>query len=121
MLLTFVILSFVVYRVTRFIVLDSLIERVRERFYLWLLSPLDPMETSEVIDVHQDEPLRKLPTWRRKLYQLFSCPFCISVWVAAGAVALHVWLVEPLPYPVWYWLGIATGGLLVYRVIDAEE
>jgi hypothetical protein len=115
------LLGQVTYRVTRFVILDSLIERWRERFYEWTLSPLNETERSCVIDVHEDWPLRKLPWWRRKLYQLFSCPFCISVWVAGGAVALTIWLVDGVPMPAWVWLGASAHGLEVYTRIDAED
>jgi hypothetical protein len=120
--LLILILSLVTYRVTRFIILDSLIERWRERFYEWILSPLDENERACVIDVHEDWPLRKLPWWRRKSYQLFSCPFCISVWVAGGAVILTELLADfDVVMPAWTWLAISALSLVVYKYIDAED
>lgn len=119
--LTFVLLCFVTYRVTRFIVLDSLIEVWREKFYNALLAPLSESDRRLVLDLHEDAPLRILPWWRRKFYQLFSCPFCISVWIAGAVVSITNQWYEALPLPVWWWLAVSTGSLIVYRIIDAED
>jgi hypothetical protein len=120
--LLILILSLVTYRVTRFIILDSLIERWREHFYEFILDPLDDADMDLVLTLHEDGPLHQLPWWRRKIYQLFSCPFCISVWVAGGAVALTEWLTDfDVVMPVWTWLAISALSLVVYTYIDAED
>lgn len=122
MWLIFTLMSFSVYRITRFIILDSLIEMWRERFYEWVLSPLSHDDKKMVLDYHEDGPLRTLPAWRRKLYQLSSCPFCISAYVAGAVLVTTLWVSDfSFPMPVWWWLGIWTGGLIVYRIIDADD
>lgn len=116
------VLGLVTYRVTRFIILDSLIENVRARAFEWLLSPLEPAQRETVMELHEDAPLQELSMWRRKLYQLLSCPFCISVWVGAGAVFLTDWLTAfDVRLPVWTWLATSTVALVVYAYIDAED
>lgn len=119
-LILIIVLSAVTYRVTRFIILDSLIDGWRKSFYEWALSPLSDFDRTLVLDQHIDDPLDELPAWRKKLYQLFSCPFCISVWVAAGAVALQHLFADDAPTPIWTWLAVATGGLIFYAIIDSE-
>jgi hypothetical protein len=115
-------LGFTTYRVTRFVVLDSLIENVRSAFYEWLLSPLTEAQRETVLELHEDAPLQLLPMWRRKLYHLFSCPFCISVWVAGGAVILTDWVTNfDVKMPVWTWLATSTVALVCYAYIDAED
>lgn len=97
-----IILGLVTYRVSRFLVLDTLIDEIRDRVIGWL------------------EPRQHRLGWR-KLLDLLGCPYCITVWVAAGAVAAHHFIVDPVPMPVWTWLGVATVSLAVWAVIDNEE
>lgn len=58
-------------------------------------------------------------TWKW-VNDLLSCPFCVSVWLAAGAVVvyrprlLHVWLPVDLLTEV---LAVAGGSMLVVLVI----
>ena len=100
-LLTLVIvLGLVTYRVSRFIVLDTLIEGWRDVFHSWLL--------------------RKPKLWRVKLEELLGCPFCVSIWVSAGAVALTDWQTS-VPLPVWVWLGAAVVALVVWEYIDSKD
>lgn len=98
-LLASVLLGLVVYRVTRFAILDSLIEAPRDRVHAWLLT-------------------RDKAGWR-KLQELLACPFCLTIWIAAGAVAITDGFTS-VPLPVWVWLGSATVALLVWAQIDTE-
>lgn len=97
--LLLVVLSAVTYRVGRFIVLDTLIDSPRNKVIDWLLG--------------------RKKNWSLKLAELIGCPYCITVWVAAGAVALTA-LFQPIPYPVWTWLTVATGSLVFWAIIDSE-
>jgi hypothetical protein len=111
-----VVLSGVVYRVGRFVVLDTLIEELR-----WAtLNRLASIRTDEgeriVLEEHE---LGRLPLWRKKLYDLLSCPYCITGWVSAGAVALAtVWV--PVPLPWFTWLAVWAGGLIIWDIVDSE-
>jgi len=91
------VLSLVTYRVTRFFITDSLIEAPRASIYGWLLAG------------------RGL---RLKVYELLTCPFCFSVWVAAGATATADAYVS-VPLPVFVWLAACSGSLIVWRWIEA--
>lgn len=100
-IVTLIVLSAVVYRTARFVVLDSLIDKTRERVFVWLV-------TREHIAWH-------------KLHELLGCPFCITIWFAAAVVAIHHNFVDPLPAPIWTWVAVAAGSLLWWRAIDWED
>lgn len=95
-----VVLSAVVYRVTRFIIEDTLLDGPREKLLTWL----------------EEHP----GFMNDKLYVLIECPFCVSIWVSAGAVALTDLVVDDVPVPVWTWLAAATGALVFWAIIDSE-
>ena len=95
-----IILSAVCYRVSRFIVLDSLIDEPRNWVMSWL-------------EMHPN-------AFTRKTWELLGCPWCITVWVAAGTVALQHFVVDPVPVPIWTWLAVATGSLVFWGLIDRE-
>ena len=99
-LIVLIVLSAVTYRVSRFIVLDSLIDEPRD----WAVDRLE----------------RKRGLFYSKLVDFIGCPFCISIWVAAATVAVHHFVVEDVPVPVWTWLAVATGSLLLWAWIDSE-
>ena len=96
-----IILSAVVYRVSRFIILDSLVDGTRDRF-------------ADFLERHPG-------LFWTKIGELMRCPYCITIWVAAGAVwAQHVF-VSPIPVPIWTWLAVATGSVVFWGIIDSEE
>lgn len=72
--LLIIILSLVTYRVARFLVLDTLIDGTRDRV-------IDGLER-RVGEARDAE--RKSAVAYEKLIDLIGCPFCITVWVAAG-------------------------------------
>lgn len=97
-LIVLLVLSAVTYRVSRFIVHDSLIDAPRNKIYDWL--------------EHREHPF-----WL-KIHELIGCPWCITIWIAAGAVAVHHVVVEDVPVPIWTWLAVATGSLIIWEIID---
>lgn len=108
-LLTWVFIwSLVTYRVARHIVLDTLWDNTRTK----LIDKLQPPETREP-KIRQPYRLVK---W--KLGELIGCPFCVTVWVAAGVVFAHRLFVDDVPIPVWAWLATAAGGLVVWAIVD---
>ena len=102
MLIASVALGAVTYRVTRFILLDTLFADTRTKLKLALIGK--GPSTS---------------VFRTKLYDLMSCPYCMSVWVAAGAVALSAPFTD-IPLPVWTWLGVCTTSLAFWRYIEQD-
>lgn len=102
-LVDLIVLAAATYRVGRFVVLDTLIEGWRDRFHGWLYG--------------------KQTMWADKLSDLFSCPYCITIWIAAAAVGFWGWLIAP--WPGWaflpIWLAVASGALLFWFIIDRDD
>ena len=94
-----VVLSLVCYRITRFIVKDTIIDGFR----IWL---------------HTVILGRKPALWREKLGELISCPFCISVWIAAALAVVADYFVPSVPLPVFQWLAVAAGTLVIWRIVE---
>lgn len=100
LILFVILLGLVTYRVSRFIVLDSLIDAQRD----WAFAKLET----------------RTSWWAEKLYELITCPYCITIWVAAGATVATRMFVGSFPMPVWVWLGAATVSLVAWRIVDPE-
>lgn len=98
-LVLLVVLSAVSYRVGRFLALDTLIDGTRMRLLNWLV-------TRGFV--------------ARKIADLIGCPYCVTIWTSAGAVALTTLYVD-VPLPVWTWLAAATGALVFWAIIDNDE
>lgn len=90
-------MSFATYRVTRFLIADTLIDRPR----LWF---------------HQTITQRG-GGFGRWLFKLVTCVYCLSIWVAAAVTAL-VDLWGSVPQPVLVWLAVAAGALAVWKYIE---
>ena len=94
-----VLLSLACYRVTRFVVKDTIIDGFR----IWLHTVI----------------LGKKPRlWREKVQELISCPYCISVWIAADLVVATDLFVVSFPLPVFQWLAVAAGSLVIWRIVE---
>jgi len=96
-----VLLSAATYRVTRFLISDTLISEQRR----WVKLKL--MGNGDVGPV------------RVKLLDLLSCPYCLSVWVAAAGV-LASQQFQSIPQPVLAWLAVCTGSLAFWRYIEND-
>lgn len=95
-----ILLSLVVYRVTRFVLRDTLIETQRDWVYGKLLDPPKP--------------------WSDKLFELLSCPYCLSIWFAAAAVVgADQYTSVPLPWATW--LAVAAGAMVAWRYIEHDH
>lgn len=104
------ILSLVVYRVTRFTQLDSLIKEPRDWLARKLLKPPTYREDG------QEWPFNP---WRRKALEWLTCPFCVSVWAAAGAWWFWHWWGDTLFGQFMLgWLAVSGGAMVVYKFID---
>ena len=78
-------------RIIRFLVDDTLIDRQRD----WVHSHL-----------------------QGKLFELASCPWCLSAYISGGVVLL-TWIWQPLPLPLLAWLAVWWGGLFCYWTTEA--
>lgn len=118
MLLTvLVVLSLGAYRVTRFIVDDGLWKAQREWLLRRILRKWQVDFDGEVVPDPQAEADGLIAAWRLKLHELLTCPYCMSVWVSAGmvAVASVTWSV---PAPFWTWLGVCGAAIGLYMKIE---
>lgn len=100
-----VLLSLVCYRVTRFAIDDSLIDAPR-----WWLE--------DKLKGHWSEMDR--PAWRQKFLDLLGCPYCMSVWIAAGAVVITNQLIS-VPLPLWTWLAVCGATMVWWRLIETPH
>ena len=117
--LLLILCSAVVYRVSRFIVLDTMIEGTRDRFTAWLQTWPDNEGRRRVIN-KDETPWLLIPLWRRKIVELVSCPWCVTVWVGGIVTLLTHFIVEPVPAPVWWWLAISSLALVIWAITDSE-
>lgn len=118
-LLTFVVLTLVAARVTRFIFKDTMWKPTRDKLIGWLEDPVK-IRYGGSPSVEYTHRGRFQMFWRKKLAELIECPYCVSIWVAAGTVFVHRVVVEPLPQPVWYWLAVAMGAVVVLEYTDGD-
>jgi len=116
-LVTWIALSACVYRVTRFIIRDTLIEGVRDKFLRWLLPP--PSFTFDMnVGVMPEMP--KAPAWwRTKLHELLTCPYCVGIWVSAVGTAITDAFIS-VPLPVFMWVAASTGSLAFWRYVEDD-
>jgi hypothetical protein len=101
MLTQLVIMSAIVYRLTRFVVIDAIFDGPRAAVHDWLLD-------------------RKKP-WALKVHEGLECNACMSVWFSAAVVAgVDIYGVS-VPLPAITWLACATGALVFAIIIDPED
>ncbi len=91
------VLSLATYRITRFAILDSLVEEPRTAVLRWLTS--------------------KPGVVRGKAHDLLTCPYCLSVWVAAALTASVASLIDT-PLPLLVWLAASGGTMTVWRFVE---
>lgn len=97
------VLSFAIYRVTRFLVADSLIREPRGR----LLQRLAHASNREGVRGAVAD----------KLHDLLICPYCISVWVTAATVAATDAFAS-VPLPLLTGAAAAGGAMAVWRFVE---
>jgi hypothetical protein len=78
--LTFLVLAFASYRITRFFLFDSLIAHTRQKYYVWL---------GNVSMDYTGFAFKRFLA--HKLLELSSCSWCLGVWVTAGVYWLWTW------------------------------
>jgi hypothetical protein len=106
------------YRLGRFVALDKLIEGWRD----WVLAKLTTVEVDghELQLAQYDPRYEVIPLWRRKLVDLLGCPFCVTAYTSAAAIAVTRPFIDGVPLPVLTWLAAWTGGLVIWQIIDSE-
>ena len=116
LLIPFVIMSFATMRVARFVVKDDIFKEPRQKFLYWLAHGKVTFNEHGAVE-HKD---RRLAKWRDKLVTLASCPYCISVWCAGIMTIVWHFVVSPLQAPVFVWLAVCAGALVVWEIVDGE-
>lgn len=100
-LIMIIVLSATVYRISRFIVLDTMFEGTRAQVF-------GRLAMSERFIWH-------------KIAELLGCPYCITVWISAASCVAWRIFVGPFEAPVFVWLAVSTGSLLFWRAIDSDD
>lgn len=70
------VLSFAAYRLTRLIVIDTLLDGSRNKLHLFLLN--------------RAKKEGKLHLFWEKLYDLVSCTFCTGTWISLALYSLYI-------------------------------
>jgi hypothetical protein len=112
--LTFIVLIGVVWRVTRFITKDDLIEGTRKKVLAWL----------EKWKAPDDPDYRKGLTTDLlafKAWTLLTCPWCVSIYISAATLVAYRIFVDDVPMPIFMWLAIAGFSLVPYNYLDGED
>lgn len=112
--LTFVLLAFATYRVTRFTQLDSMFEDTRDVAIQHLVTRRKAAATSGT------RLVKLRSTFYRKVVDGATCAFCVSFWVAVGWLAF---LAAVTDYEfdwmfVLHAFAVAGAAMMVYRIID---
>lgn len=105
---TFVILAFAVYRITRFLIHDTLIEKQR----LWVYRKIAKAVPAEGGGY-------RIPEGRTKLLELLQCPWCLSIWIAAGTV-FAASRRRSIPLPVIYFPALGGAAVYIWDHIDGS-
>ena len=98
--------AIVTWRVTRFIIADDLVKGTRQRVMAWVNKPREARWKDFLAD---------------KAFDLLTCPWCVSIYVSAGYLALTRWIVvDSIPVPVWSWLAISALSVIPYQFVDGD-
>jgi hypothetical protein len=120
MLLTpLVVLAFAAYRVTRFIIEDTLVDAQRDWLLKRILRNWATDHEMKIIPEPMANSQGLISKPRLKLYEVLVCPWCMSVWVSAGTVGL-AWATwdHPRPPLLWEWLFVAGASIGLYWAIE---
>lgn len=102
--------AFAVYRLAILITRDTIAAPLRDWVHGlgWDESAIIPATANERRMVHFPERPRR--AWARKLFDLITCPWCVSVWISAGVVAATRYAPNVWQYgAMWLALTGATG------------
>lgn len=105
----YILIVVVTFRVTRFVITDRMpIGALRERVINWW----EP-DDEYVIAYHARTGVGPQSHWGwfgGSLRYLFSCPWCMSIWVGPAVIyVFHLYVSVPLPIAVWLGASALTG------------
>lgn len=99
--------SLVTYRVTRFVLEDTLFEDLHWKLHKKMFGTTNKMVIAEVVSARPW-------WWRSKLYQLLTCPYCVSVHVA-WVLTIVLDHYRSIELPVLFWLAVCAGAMVIWR------
>ena len=99
-MLIFVLLALGAFRITRLLVLDSIIDAQRTYLQCKIIGDKDPV-----------------PPRREKLYDLTTCSWCVGWWVS-GAFVLAFEILVGLPTPLLWWPAVAGAAQLAWTYAE---
>jgi hypothetical protein len=122
----FLLCSFLVARITRYIWMDAQIKELRAAVKAKLQLghiPDDiigkPNMEEWINEYKEKHPVRSY--WRRKGLELISCGWCISIYVAGPLnLALHL-LDVPMRLPAVWWLALSMSAVMMLEYTDGEK
>jgi hypothetical protein len=76
--LAYALVALAAYRLTRVVTTDSISLAARDRLFLWAWD-----DTDEIV-------VARAP-WRTYVYELFTCSWCLGVWVSAAVYSAWRW------------------------------
>lgn len=118
-LFTFLLLSFVVARVARFIANDTLWEGTRDKLLEWLRDPIKSQDDDG--DTYTTRG-RRLMFIREKAAELIECVYCNSMWVSAGAVLGVLWFTDvSMPLPLLWWPALSMAAIAIVEWTDGTK
>jgi hypothetical protein len=100
----FIVISLAVFRMTRLLVYDSITLWVRDMF---LIKHCEWQSVEKLCVIKREIPK---DGFKRKMAELFACPWCIGTWVALGMLFIHY--LHPISW--WFILGVAIAGLSTF-------
>ena len=93
-LIAIIVLGFAAFRITRFLVIDSLLDGSRTRFHVFLSNRQG-----------------KLKFFSEKLLDLTSCTWCTGAWITLLLYSLYIWH-NPIDFTRFDWISVfAVAGI----------
>jgi hypothetical protein len=105
-----VLVALAAYRLACLVAVDSISVPLRDRLYTFAW---DESETEIDPNDHTKLRARRRGPVRAWLYELVSCPYCLSVWFAAGLYAAWRWLDSTAIHVVIAMLAVAGAAALM--------
>lgn len=103
-LVLIIVLGLAVAQATRLWRDDSITEPIRDRLIGWLDPGRDPVGFGEAL--------------REKLVELLECPWCLSGWLALGAVVIADNFGQSIPLPGVVWFAVWRVAVLAYWLVE---
>jgi hypothetical protein len=121
--LVLIITTLATARVTRFVVSDDLWKEMREALVRRLQHPAIAAHRDRHPQTDEIEyKSRHVMYFHMKVATLITCPWCVSLYVAGGALLLLWWFTDyQIPVPVFTWPALSMAATLLIEVTDGVK